>query len=149
MSRRVWFDLARPRIRATSSSNTPPAIFSPLWVAGSTRWGYALYVFPQRKKKKCTPARREKKSRSSVFFFRRLGRTAAERRPTKSSAQKISCARGLFSSVADNVCKTGFLFRPSLGNTLSLNSLDVAAGDCQFLPSVTENVCRKRIFFRP
>ena len=101
------------------------------------------------------------KSFSRVFFFRRrfvsvrLGRTAGERRPTKSSVRKRRCAREFFNSVTNNACKF-FLFRPLLGNYKTFVSLGVAAGDFQFFsvrnrervqktkfsPSVSANVCK-------
>ena len=87
----------------------------------SSTWGYALHVFPQEKKKKCTPARLEKKIAFECLPFpsqicfgpigEDSGRTPAD--IVERQKNKIRALVFFFTSVTDNACQKRF-FVPSV-----------------------------------
>ena len=84
----------------------------------------------------------------SQFVSVRSGRTAAERGPAKSSA-KLSRAREFFPPPQPKTCAKNGFFPVRNQKIQSFLFSDVVAWDREFSPSVTENVCKKRILPRP
>ena len=138
-------------------SDVPPGRLSK--AAGLKRheaiWGYALYVFPQEKKKKSTPARREKIVFARLLFPSQICLGPIGKDSGRTPADKIERSKNkirswiFFTSVTDNGCKKLFFVPSVIGKIHSFISSDVAAGDRQIFPVRNRECVQKTNFFRP